>query len=183
MCRLEEVKVPESQFYSTQMWRMPSHCPYKHGIHSFLPSVHPSFLPSVQQTPSVCQALDRHYRHNFELNNSNKKMQTLHLLLSLRTKFWSFCIPLVFYPCKQLGVTYLVTHHLMSKIPLAPCQAKLINIFLHFKKICKQQATCFLYVCARIKYTKPKGGHLFSERFQNGGTKKDLLGVWRDAWI
>lgn len=32
-------------------------------------------------------------------------------------------------------MTYLVIHHLMSGIPLAPCQAKLINIFLHLKSV------------------------------------------------
>lgn len=90
------------------------------------------------------------------------------LLPSLRTCFRSYCIPLVSYLHEQLGVTYLVTHHLMSRIPFAPCQAQFINIVLHLKEIYNQQATYFLYFYGRIKHNKLKNGHLFSEIFQNG---------------
>ena len=64
---------------------------------------------------------------------------------------------------EQLGVTYLVTHHSMSRIPLAPCQAKLINIVFHLKSMYEQQAACFLYFCGRRKHFGAQSGHLFSE--------------------
>ena len=95
---------------------------------------------------------------------------------------------------EQLGVTYLVTHHSMSRIPLAPCQAKLINIFFHLKSMYKQQAACFLYFSGRKKHFGAQSSHLFSEipkwraqRRLHGMCGKiqrpSLIPAWSFTWL
>ena len=95
---------------------------------------------------------------------------------------------------EQLGVTYLVTHHSMSRIPLAPCQAKLINIVFHLKSMYKQQAACFLYFCGRRKHFGAQSGHLFLEipkwraqrrihRMRGKMQRPSLTPAWSFTWF
>lgn len=93
----------------------------------------------------MCQALDS-FRDTILNETKTMTFSPLWEHVSEATVFSWFPICM-----EQLGVTYLVTHHLMSRIPFAPCQAQLINIVLHLKKIYNQQTTYFLYVYGRIK--------------------------------
>lgn len=69
---------------------------------------------------------------------------------------------------EQLGVTYLVTHHLMLRIPSALCQVELINIFLHFNKSINSRLSAFYTFMAELNTSHLKAATYFRRDSKTG---------------